>query len=656
MSDDKRMLVLETPAASDAFTTVNNDPSFVINLKNKDDGHAHSRFNATPGFVREKVHRGESTQFRGRKLKGDPKEIQALGATLRKSGERDEFQSTMQFANFVIIALFILLELAFFPNPQDIHRYNVFQNQTVNGTSEDKLISSSIYGWRDWTSWDFDSEYQYCGYEREWVWTRDGGHHNHHLCMKNHFAFACLAVSRSSAVMMYILFSIVILSKLRFSLSILQTTAYADILPFHMINDYHTACGKILLVDAWLHTIGHCVRFLINADPKLFYASVTISGWWGLFVMNCICGVWWSKMTVVSCPAKALVGVLGRLFNMTFEREMVLHMSWTSFAFVMFFHRHRFGVYWAVLLAIFMLDRVLERCYMTTTVRDMDIKAGKSGTLIRFRWFKPNRKVPNVELAGSIVRVCLPSFSNWEYHPFSVFYDPHDPHYACVYIHKAGDWTTLLHTYAQNHSHMPRTWIAGPVFSEFQACMTHKNILCICSGTAITPIMGLAQFWEPENHTVTLIWVCADKSLLPLLLPAVSPNTKVIIYYTRNDFGSEVIEQEDITMDEFFDLPEVPISQVTSPLAPASNKGLEESESGTCDDKMHCKIIPGSLRSWEQEDYDKVVENYIVDYEEDPLADNVVALSFKSKILADKFDNSCKKHKVARVRCDADFG
>ena len=51
-----------------------------------------------------------------------------------------------------------------------------------------------------------------------------------------------------------------------------------------------------------------------------------------------------------------------------------------------------------------------------------------------------------VEVAGSIVRVCMPGLSKLQWHPFSAMYDPYDARFACVYIAKVGDWTGDLYS------------------------------------------------------------------------------------------------------------------------------------------------------------------------------------------------------------------
>ena len=66
-----------------------------------------------------------------------------------------------------------------------------------------------------------------CGFERKLIWTRTEGQYNPCLCFKSWYAWALLVVSRTSAAMMYLLFSVVLVTKLRFLTSFLQNTAYS---------------------------------------------------------------------------------------------------------------------------------------------------------------------------------------------------------------------------------------------------------------------------------------------------------------------------------------------------------------------------------------------------------------------------------------------
>ena len=121
------------------------------------------------------------------------------------------------------------------------------------------------------------------------------------------------------------------------------------------------------------------------------------------------------------------------------------------------------------MLILFWTDRFLVRFFMTR-MQDVEIHRGETGVLLRFKWHnKMSILAPKIQVAGSIVRLCIPAINNAQYHPFSgshentkseicrsrlvvvvtvqfasafipAFYDPYDVRYACIYMHNAGDW------------------------------------------------------------------------------------------------------------------------------------------------------------------------------------------------------------------------
>ena len=206
------------------------------------------------------------------------------------------------------------------------------------------------------------------------------------------------------------------------------------------------------------------------------------------------------------------------------------------------------------MLVLMLADRLLERCLMTTHVEGMELlPCGECGTMIRFPYRRKHGVAPDVEVAGSIVRISVPTLSVSQYHPFSAMYDPYDPRFACVYIAKAGDWTNELHAYAKVHRSLPTAWVAGPLYSEFQSAMQFSDIVLCCTGAAITPVLGLAQYFDPTATRVTLIWVTRDAELISYLMPVVNPATKIIVYFTAKKNAQEQIHK--LRRQKFFAAP-----------------------------------------------------------------------------------------------------
>ena len=134
-------------------------------------------------------------------------------------------------------------------------------------------------------------------------------------------------------------------------------------------------------------------------------------------------------------------------------------------------------------------------------------------------------------------------------------YDPYDARFACVYIAKSGDWTTELHNYALCHRTMPWAWVAGPLFSEFQSALQFRDIVIVCSGAAITPVLGLSQYYDATVHRVTLIWIAREAELISFLLPICNPATKIIVYFTNRDQPERQIAG--LTQQKFFAAPQL---------------------------------------------------------------------------------------------------
>ena len=72
------------------------------------------------------------------------------------------------------------------------------------------------------------------------------------------------------------------------------------------------------------------------------------------------------------------------------------------------------------------------------------------------------------------------------------------------------------------------------------------------------------QYWEPGEHTVTVIWILRDKGLIAQLIPCMNPATKVILHYTGKKTDPEtgkkvqdMLNEDDHHDVAFFDRPEV---------------------------------------------------------------------------------------------------
>jgi hypothetical protein len=103
----------------------------------------------------------------------------------------------------------------------------------------------------------------------------------------------CLAISKGAAAFMYLSISVVFFSKMKFTISLLQTLPYADIWPFHLVARAHVYCGKAVLSAAWVHTLFHLLRYMLENKLVLLASGVSVSGYGALVLMSVVCSVWW---------------------------------------------------------------------------------------------------------------------------------------------------------------------------------------------------------------------------------------------------------------------------------------------------------------------------------------------------------------------------
>lgn len=649
-------------------------------------------------------------------------ERQAQMALALMIDQKRNFCKTIMAMRVFCIAIFLFLELALLPNTGMIQ------------------FKSYKTGWTN-----FSTIEEQCGYNSNWIWSAErtsGNYFNptvdHNLCMRNYASWACMLISRSSAAMMYVVFSLVLLSRMRFCITKLETLPYAELLPFHKMTDLHILGGKTVLVDSYIHTLFHLIRFLLNGDLGWFYSPVAISGYYALIIMGLLCSVWWKTTdctvaTVLTwvwkrCTSAFAYCTTGK-HQLTWEVQWNIHMLWATFPIAMIWHRPRFAVYWTVMFALIALDRFCERYYLTTKIEDAEVRAGENGTILRFllpKYLRNNKatSTANVEVASAIVHICVPKLAVSQYHPFSCFYDPFDPRYGCVYIDRAGDWTGHVHDYAKFHPRIGPMYIAGPMRSEFHSAMQYRNQLLVCTGTAITPILGMAQYYDPAEKSVTLIWVLREKSLIPLLLPAVNPATRVVIYYTAKDpatKGQLALPETEVCSDNngYFARPTLSncnpktranvlnaesgqaqsrelhrhsnshaelFARKTSPASnnadrkictdPASNTrdsfvgDFEDLEAGTGRTTTVMRHAHARSRdAWcikgypnvevilgRPKDLGQLVKQNITSLDDDPLAENVVAISTGVKPMAEGLEGACTGSSIRCFRVDASFG
>ena len=102
----------------------------------------------------------------------------------------------------------------------------------------------------------------YCGWENNWFLESGQLRHMHpDLCMRNWLSYGFLCVSHSMGVVLYISLSVVMVTRMRFTLSLMQTTPICEWVPFHAMQEIHNQAGYTTLYALCTHACFHFLRY-----------------------------------------------------------------------------------------------------------------------------------------------------------------------------------------------------------------------------------------------------------------------------------------------------------------------------------------------------------------------------------------------------------
>eukprot|EP00966_Prymnesium_polylepis_P286708 6622573-Prymnesium_polylepis.1 len=112
--------------------------------------------------------------------------------------------------------------------------------------------------------------------------------------------------------------------------------------------------------------------------------------------------------------------------------------------------------------------------------------------------------------------ICVPWLSQYEWHAFSLFAHPAEPHTSCLCVSVNGDWTKALH-HTVRHSTVRPIWLSGPFASPYSTAIRFDNFVLVASGIGITPALSIIATHK-ESRRTNLIWTCRDAALLEFYL------------------------------------------------------------------------------------------------------------------------------------------
>jgi len=155
-------------------------------------------------------------------------------------------------------------------------------------------------------------------------------------------------------------------------------------------------------------------------------------------------------------------------------------------------------------------------------------------------------------IKGGCVYIMAPWISKYQWHPFSMYENPHDSRRRHVFIAKVGDWTANMYEQvktAPSASARP-LWVSGPFPSPYSDCLDFDNMICVGSGVGITPALSAIEHYK-DSRRCNLIWAVRDISMLVYFLENTVFDRKAInlIFYTGKEPLPDTIRNDKMLHD-----------------------------------------------------------------------------------------------------------
>mmetsp|Transcript_27804 Transcript_27804/g.94895 ORF Transcript_27804/g.94895 Transcript_27804/m.94895 type:complete len:706 (+) Transcript_27804:156-2273(+) len=335
------------------------------------------------------------------------------------------------------------------------------------------------------------------------------------VCAENWYSIALLAVSRSTAYFNYPLMMILFLSKTNNLRTMLMRTPVSLFVPLYDLHEMHVFAGKLVCAAMSVHGVCHTIRWAINGDARLLYASQT--GRSGVIALLCT-------------PLIALPMWLPRLKKyVSWEWRKGLHYLSVAWGVGILWHAPAMHIAWlmGVPVVAYLADWLYGSLGRTYLIERSRFERLENGVELSFA------HPPGYRTDGTgYVMVCVPWVSPYQWHAFSVFPHPSEPETSCVCMCVTGGWTRALHEAVQRPTTRP-VWVAGPYASPYATALHYDNIVLVASGVGITPAMSIIAAHKETKRT-NLIWVCRDPSLLEFYLRNVhfDEHAWTLIFYT----------------------------------------------------------------------------------------------------------------------------
>jgi len=272
------------------------------------------------------------------------------------------------------------------------------------------------------------------------------------IVANNALEMILLMIARSTAFMMYTDLFLVFFVKCRAAMNILYQTPFSNFLPDDL-SDLHTRCGIWICWCTSIHTVSHCLRWVIARNFELLVQTQTgITGLIPVIVLPII--------TVIMMKKKFKTEI-------SYEIRKGLHYLFYPFALILCWHvpGGYVGLVMGVALSMYVLDSLYIWIFMTEKTSTSNFQVlPNSGVQMVFTVSESFQKRIN---HGGFVYVCIPWISRFQYHAFSVFENKLKPDERRIFMLKAGDWTDKLHDSLLIRNTASPVWIAGPFQSPY---------------------------------------------------------------------------------------------------------------------------------------------------------------------------------------------
>lgn len=220
------------------------------------------------------------------------------------------------------------------------------------------------------------------------------------IVANNFLEMTLLLIARSTAFLMYVDLVLVFLVKCRASMNLLYQTPLSTFLPDDL-NDQHNKSGTWICWCALIHTVTHCIRWIISGNFNLLVKSQT--GITGL-------------ITVIFLPLITVIMMKSSLKSkISYELRKGLHYLFYLFALILCLHAPcgYIGVVMGLSLFIYVVDTAYVWIFMTekTSTRKFQVLAN-SGVQMVFTVSEPfQRRLAH----GGHLYICFPWISRFQY-------------------------------------------------------------------------------------------------------------------------------------------------------------------------------------------------------------------------------------------------